>query len=60
MKRTEKYKYLHQLLKKESEEIKYIVEAEKQNYAELFDEQMGKPMEQLEDMLPRVYRMGDE
>ena len=59
MTRMEKNKYLHQLLKKESEEIKYIVEAEKQNYAELFDEQMGKPMEFLEDLLPRVYRMGD-
>ena len=57
MTRMEKNKYLHQLLKKESDEIKTIVETEKNNYKELFDEQMGNPMQQLEDMLPRVYRM---
>lgn len=60
MTRMEKNKYLHQLLKKESDEIKTIVETEKNNYKELFDEQMGNPMKQLEDLLPRVYRMGEE
>ena len=58
--RTEKNKYLHQILKKESDEIRCIVETEKQDYKEIFDEQMGKPIEFLEDLLPRVYRMGDE
>ena len=58
MTRMEKNKYLHQLLKKESDEIKTIVESEKNNYKELFDEQMRNPMQQLEDLLPRVYRLG--
>lgn len=50
MNRTKKNKYLHQLLKKESDEIKTIVESEKNDYKELFDDQMGKPMKQLEEL----------
>lgn len=47
-KRCEKFKYLHQLLKKESEDIRYILEQDKQDYKEVFDEQMGKPIDVLE------------
>ena len=47
--RMQKNKYLHQLLKRESDEIKYLIEADKQDYKELFDEQMGNPLQQIED-----------
>ena len=57
--RTEKFKELHKQLKAESDDIRFILEADKQDYTELFDEMMGNPMQQLEDMLPRVYRKED-
>ena len=59
MTRTEKFKELHNQLKAESDDIRFILEADKQDYTELFDDMMGNPMKQLEDMLPRVYRKED-
>lgn len=52
MTRTEKNKELHYLLKRESEQIKYIIDnAIEDNYEDMFNEMMGNPMEQLEQIM---------
>lgn len=59
MTRTEKWQWLRDSLKKEAESIEQVLLYETSDYTELFDDMMGNPMQQLEDMLPRVYRKED-
>lgn len=56
--RTKKWQWLRDSLKKESESIAKIIYYEEREYT--LDELFGKPVQQLEDLLPRVYRMGEE
>ena len=50
--RCKKNKELHYILKRESEQIKYIIdnaiEDNANDYQKLFDEKMGKPIDVLE------------
>lgn len=51
MKRSEKNKELHYLLKRESEQIKYIIDnAIEDNYEDVFDEMMGNPIQKLNEI----------
>lgn len=55
MTRTEKNKELHYLLKRESEQIKYIIDnAIEDNYEDIFNEMMGNPIEQLNE----IFKLG--
>ena len=55
MTRTEKNKELHYLLKRESEQIKYIIDnAIEDNYEDIFNEMMGNPIEKLNE----IFKLG--
>lgn len=62
--RTKKWEEKRYLLKRESNQIEYIVNnaiednANDEQYRYVFDEIMGNPMEKLDELmdLPRVYR----
>lgn len=57
MTRTEKNKELHYLLKRESEQIKYIIDnAIEDNYEDIFNEMMGNPIEKLNE----IFKLGGE
>lgn len=52
MTRTEKYKDIREILKSQSEHIKWVLEQydTNTNYQKIFDDNMGNPVEQLENI----------